>query len=209
MANRMELGAAMGKARDRPNKGREGPAPGPVLDLERYVPGLLTFVANKLSRSASAVYGREFGVNVTEWRILSQLAIEPGIPASRICQVIGFDKGPVSRTLAGLERAGLVRLDADRADARRSSITLTEAGQALHDRIIPVALDRERRLLGCLSREEQAELIGYLNRLHGNLDAVSAAAPEGQARPHGNRSDPAFSPDDAHPLPAPAGSGSA
>src|SRR5207237_8073076 len=63
---------------------------GPLLDLNRYVPAFITFIGNKLSNSATAFYQKNFGVNVTEWRIISQLAIEPGIPASRICQVIGF-----------------------------------------------------------------------------------------------------------------------
>lgn len=81
---------------------------GPTLDLERYVPAFVTFIANKLSNSATAFYQRKFGVNVTEWRIMSLLAIEPGIPASRICLVIGFNKGPVSRTLAVMQERGLI-----------------------------------------------------------------------------------------------------
>lgn len=147
---------------------------GQVLDLERYVPGLLTFVANKLSRSANAVYGREFGVNVTEWRILSQLALEPAITASRICQVIGFDKGPVSRTLALMERRGLIVTREDPADARRRLINLTREGRAVHDRVIVVALDRERRLLACLDEAQRETLIDLLTRLHGNLAAVAS-----------------------------------
>ena len=98
---------------------------GPTLDLERYVPAFITFIANKLSNSATALYQERFGINVTEWRIMSLLAIEPGIAASRICQVI------------------------------------------------VAALDRERRLLSCLSREEQEVLIDLLRRLHNNLGAVT------------------------------------
>lgn len=146
---------------------------GPVLDLDRYVPGLLTFLANKLSRSASALYQREFGVNVTEWRIMSQLAIEPGIPASRICQVIGFDKGPVSRSLAAMEAKGILTIGVDRADARRRVIALTPEGQSLHDRIIAVALERERRLLACLGEADREQLIASLSALHDNLPAVN------------------------------------
>ncbi|MEH3146017.1 MAG: MarR family winged helix-turn-helix transcriptional regulator [Methylobacterium frigidaeris] len=149
---------------------------GPRLDLDRYVPALLTFVANKLSHSASATYQRRFGVNVTEWRIMSLLAIEPGIPASRICQVIGFDKGPVSRTLASMERRDLVATDADPSDARRRLIRLTARGTALHDEVIVVALDRERRLLACLTQDQQDTLIQLLNRLHANLPAVTKSA---------------------------------
>lgn len=155
----------------------EGPAaeatPGPRLDLERYVPALLTFVANKLSHSASATYQRRFGVNVTEWRIMSLLAIEPGIPAARICQVIGFDKGPVSRTIASMEKRDLVAIDEDPTDARRRLIRLTAQGESLHDEIIVVALERERRLTACLTPEQRDTLIHLLNRLHANLPAVT------------------------------------
>ena len=143
-----------------------------VLDLDRYVPALITFIANKLSRSATVLYQKRFKVNVTEWRILSLLAIEPEISAARICHVIGFDKGPVSRTLAAMEERGLVTIKADRADGRTYSISLTAKGAATHDHVIAVALERERRLLSCLSKGERETLIGLLRRVHGNLDAV-------------------------------------
>src|SRR5260370_22233309 len=69
---------------------------GPTLDLDRYVPAFVTFIANKLSNSATTLYQRKFGVNVTEWRIMSLLSIEAGLPASRILHRLCFHKGPVS-----------------------------------------------------------------------------------------------------------------
>src|SRR5262249_37793020 len=106
-------------------------------------------------------------------RIMSQLAIEPGIPASRICHIIGFDKGPVSRTLALLQKRGLVAIRANPNDGRSHSITLTARGRAVHDKVIVAALDRERRLLSCLRKDEREMLIDLLRRLHNNLDAVT------------------------------------
>jgi DNA-binding MarR family transcriptional regulator len=149
------------------------PAGGPLVDLDRYVPALITFIANKLSRSATVLYQKRFGVNVTEWRILVLLAIEPGIPASRICHVIGFDKGPVSRTLSLMQERGLVTIKADPNDGRSHSIAMTPKGRAIHNQIMVVALERERRLLGCLNKEEREVLIGLLGRVHGNLPAVT------------------------------------
>ena len=157
------------------NEAREEPGRGPVLDLSAYVPGLLTHLANKLGRSATALYRRRFGVAVTEWRILALLAREAGVPASRICQVIGLDKAPVSRSLAGLEARGLVAIHPDAEDGRRRAVDLTPAGRALHDRLIVAALEREDRLLACLDDGERATLIALLNRLHDNLGAIDAA----------------------------------
>ncbi|MBR1123618.1 MarR family transcriptional regulator [Bradyrhizobium lablabi] len=163
----------MGRARQARGtpSGRTGKGGGKILDLDRYVPALITFIGNKLSNSATVTYQKRFGVNVTQWRILSQLAIEPGISASRICQVIGFDKGPVSRTLAVMQDEGLVSIKPGQ-DGRTHAISLTSKGWTTHDHVIKVALERERRLLSCLSRQERDTLIGLLQRVHGNLDAV-------------------------------------
>lgn len=150
-------------------------AAGPVLDLRAYVPALLTFLANKLTRSGSALYRREFGVGITEWRIMAMLAVEPWISAQRICQVIGFDKAPVSRSLAALDRLGLLEFRAEGGDARRRRIALSPAGRALHDRIIQVALERERRLLSVLTPEQRGALVEALNLLHDTLPALQGA----------------------------------
>jgi DNA-binding MarR family transcriptional regulator len=158
--------------RPRPAEANEANS-GPLLDLDRYVPAFVTFIANKLSNSATVLYQRNFGVNVTEWRIMSLLAIEPGIPASRICHVIGFDKGPVSRTLAALQKRGLVAIRTAPDDGRTHSITLTARGRAAHDKVIVAALERERRLLSCLNRDERETLIDLLRRIHENLGAVT------------------------------------
>lgn len=163
------------KARQAASGARRGKT-GKLLNLDRYVPAIVTFISNKLSRSATALYQKRFGVNVTEWRIMSLLAIEPGIPASRICNVIGFDKGPVSRTLAMLRDRGLISIENDRLDGRSHSIALTAKGRATHDAVIEAALERERKLLSCLDEREREVLIELLRRVHGNLDAVVDSA---------------------------------
>jgi DNA-binding MarR family transcriptional regulator len=51
-------------------------------------------------------------------------------------------------------------------------MSLTPAGRTLHDRIILVALERERRLVECLSATERETLIDLLGRLHRRLPDV-------------------------------------
>jgi DNA-binding MarR family transcriptional regulator len=160
-------------ARLRRKQSAERAAEGPTIDLDRYVPAFFTNIANKLSNSATSAYQRNFGVNVTEWRIMTQLALEPGIPASRICQVIGFNKGPISRTLTVMQKRGLVTIRTDPNDGRTHSISLTAKGRGIHDKVIVVALEREKRLLSCLKADEREMLIELLRRLHNNLGAVT------------------------------------
>lgn len=144
------------------------------LDLDRYVPGLVTFIANKLSAGASLLYRENFGIGVVEWRVLLMLAVENGIPAQRICQVIGLDKSVVSRSLALLQKDGLVHTEVDQRDARRLLVHLTEKGHTLHDEVFQVASAREKLLLSRFTAEEQNTLIRLLNVMHEQVDKVNA-----------------------------------
>ncbi|WP_347658690.1 MarR family winged helix-turn-helix transcriptional regulator [Comamonas thiooxydans] len=147
------------------------------LDLERYAPALLAFIANKLSSGASQVYRENFDVGIVEWRVLSMLAVENHIPAQRICQVVGLDKRAVSKSVQVLQNAGYVQSQVDAVDARRYTLSLTAEGQHLHDQIFDVAKERERRLLQTLTHEEVELLIDMLNRLHKQVDHVNAYRP--------------------------------
>jgi DNA-binding MarR family transcriptional regulator len=148
---------------------------GPTLDLQRNVPALLVFLANKLTASASGLYRAHFGVGTTEWRVMALLAIEPDIAAKRICEVIGFDKAAVSRTIQLLRERGLIAVRPLPQNSRSATLALTTKGRKLHDRIMLVALERERRLLSCLAADEARDLIDMLNRMHANLGAVDQA----------------------------------
>jgi DNA-binding MarR family transcriptional regulator len=144
------------------------------LDLNNYVPAFLTFLANKMSSSASTVYRRRFGIGITDWRIMALLAIEPWIPAGRIGEVIGLDKAAISRSVRDMAALGLVETQVLENDQRRQFIALTHAGVALHDEIVDVALERERALLAELSDEERRTLISLLARMHASTPVINA-----------------------------------
>jgi DNA-binding MarR family transcriptional regulator len=145
----------------------------PVINHGRYVPALINFLGNKLAAGASRTYRREFGVGVTEWRILSLLAVENPCTAQKVCQFFDLDKGLVSRTTKLLVDNGSVTVTEQAGDAKRV-IALTKAGRALHDRIIELAFDRERMLLDCLDDKEVDVLIDLLRRLLAQTPAVNA-----------------------------------
>ncbi len=143
------------------------------IDLGRYVPAFVTFIANKWSRSSSALYRRQFGIGIVEWRLIVLLAIEPWITAARCDQVIGMDKAAVSRSVRLLEKRGLIATRQNAVDSRRREMALTAAGCALHDQIAVVALNREARLLSCLNANEIDTLVALLDRIHQNLPALT------------------------------------
>ena len=162
MRERPAAADVAGDARSSPN------AP----DLENYVPAFLTWIANKLSSSASLIYRRRFGVGIVEWRIMALFAVEPWITAGRICEVIGLDKAGVSRSVRFLLDKGLVETRYRDNNNRRQFIALTRAGIDLHDRIVLVARAREEQLLTGFSEQDRAAAVRLLARMHENLPHV-------------------------------------
>ena len=162
------------RSRKRTSHGDDQRASANALDLEIYVPGFLTWIANKLSSSASAIYRRRFGVGIVEWRIMALLAVEPWIPTTRMCEVIGLDKAGVSRSLRVLQDKGLAETRFQDSNQRRQFIALTGRGIKLHDQIVLIARRREEQLLTGFTKEERAQAIKLLARMHENLPLVGA-----------------------------------
>ncbi len=148
---------------------RPGPGSARCLDLDNYVPGLVTWLANKLSAGASKLYRERHGLGVIDWRVMSTIGAEDGCTAARICQVVGLDKGAVSRSLALLSARGLVEVA-----GRAKPLRMTKAGRDVHDAILDLALAREARLLAGLSPAEVAELVRLLHILLGKVPETNS-----------------------------------
>ncbi|MDM0012112.1 MarR family transcriptional regulator [Variovorax sp. J22P168] len=153
----------------------QGGATPHTVDLDRYVPAYLTWIANKLSRGASQHYLSTFDVGIEVWRCLVLLAVEGATSAQQVSSVIGMDKGSVSRCFRRMQERGLIRTELDRSDGRLRIAVLTPQGRHLHDQIMGMALERERALLSVLDEDEVEVLLGLMRRLHANLPAVEAS----------------------------------
>lgn len=118
-----------------------------IVDYDTYIPYFLAVVNNALSRGASALYLKRFGIGIGEWRVVSILANEPGVAASHIGDVVAMDKAAVSRSLSKLETLGVLKIVISPNDPRRRTISLNSAGYDLHDQILSLALEREKQLI--------------------------------------------------------------
>ncbi|SDA92127.1 DNA-binding transcriptional regulator, MarR family [Pseudomonas sp. NFACC15-1] len=103
------------------------------------------------------------------------LAVEEDITANRIAQVIGLDKAAVSRALKTLIQSEDIATKVNSNDGRSVTLSLTDKGFQLHDKIIAIALERERRLLAGLSEKEIETLLDLLRRMHGNVSNANLA----------------------------------
>jgi len=153
-----------------------------AIALSKYVPAFITLIGNRWSRSSSALYSRRFGIGIVEWRLMVLLAIEPWIQATRVDEVVGLDKGAVSRSARFLEQRGLLTMRRNSVDPRRREMALTPAGRRMYNRIAAVALKREERLLAGLKANEKDLLIALLTKIQANLDTLDSDEPATDAK---------------------------
>lgn len=136
-----------------------------ALDLEHFLPYRLSVLSNTVSSALAGAYARRFALTIPQWRVVAVLARTPGLSAAGVAERTAMDKVAVSRAVNGLVRTGRVRRVLAPADRRRSVLTLSARGQQVYQRIIPLALAYERRLLAGLSPEERSQFDALLARL--------------------------------------------
>ncbi len=139
--------------------------PPPALDLETFLPYRLSVLANRVSHALAEVYEARFGITPSEWRLIAILARFGPMSANGVCDRSAMDKVQVSRAVARAGAAGLVDRRIDHEDRRRSVLSLTGQGRAVHDRIVPLAREVEARLLDGLDAGERALLSALIDRL--------------------------------------------
>lgn len=140
---------------------------GTGLSVEHFLTTTVSRVGNALRRTITVPYADAFQITVTEWRMLSVLAHAHSLPFAQLVTASATDKALVSRTLRLLEARGLVEMASEGHTPRKKlRCTITPEGQALHDRIIPIARQRQASLLRVLSPQERRVVYQALHKLH-------------------------------------------
>jgi DNA-binding MarR family transcriptional regulator len=139
--------------------------PAPELHLERFLPYRLSVLANTISAAIASVYAERHDLSIPEWRVIAVLAQEPGLTAAEVAARTAMDKVAVSRAVARLEAGGRVRRDAVRGDRRRQRLALTRDGRDVYNKVVPWALEYERRLVEALDPAALRALDDALHRL--------------------------------------------
>ncbi|MDA7965921.1 MarR family winged helix-turn-helix transcriptional regulator [Ruegeria sp.] len=145
---------------------------GTTLSFSRSPTVLLTFAANRFTRNAAKYYQDRFGIGAMDWRMLVMLTRSPGCSVALASKTIGIDKAAVSRSLARLEASGLAEASCASSDERRKSWRLTENGRVLHDRILGVALARQKKLLNGFSPQDVEQFTAMLGAFLNNLETL-------------------------------------
>lgn len=148
---------------------RNAPSPVPVLKpAPTPLTGLVAFklihLADTISRAATLVYERQFGLNNSELRAMIALRDMQPLTIADLSRAGRIDKAWVSRSVASLSDRGLVSREAHPTDQRMALIRLTPAGLDLTRAFEPVAHARQKRLLAGLSQREAFRVIDMLQK---------------------------------------------
>ncbi|HZX71450.1 MAG TPA: MarR family transcriptional regulator [Rhodanobacter sp.] len=135
------------------------------LQLEHFLPYRLSILSNTISQAIADDYQSRYDISMTEWRVMAVLARFEGMSAREVAERTAMDKVAVSRALSRLVAADRVDRATHDNDKRRSVLSLTESGWAMHDEVAPMARARERDVLAKLDAEEQHWLTRILDKL--------------------------------------------
>ena len=123
-----------------------------AIPYQSRVGYLLGAIANMIDAGGSRLFRRAFGIGLGEARLIYVIGYEGALTARQASQIIGVDKGAMSRTVAALQRRGFLQVAVDAADARQRVIDFTPAGRKLHQRVMALALERERQMYAIFSK---------------------------------------------------------
>ena len=145
------------------------------IDLLRFIPFRLNRLAAEVSRDLAGVYSDQFGIDITEWRILATLGMREPRSARFIVRCTRTHKSKISRAVTRLALAGLIEGVPNNDDRRETQLRMTKKGRALYEKLVPIVLNYEQRLLSSLSKDELRGLELGLDRLEKALGLVQDA----------------------------------
>ena len=86
----------------------------------------------------------EDGLGRAHYRVLQVLAFSPGMPVSRLQDILGVTKQSLGRTLQGLDARAYLQSSVGRQDRRQKLLCLSPEGKAAEARLAKLADDRTR-----------------------------------------------------------------
>ena len=135
-----------------------------ALRLEAFLPYRLSVTANRVSAAVARAYEGEQGMRVTHWRVMAALAEHDEATQQALCAKTQMDKMTVSRACADLVKKKWVQRGAH-DDGRAWSLSLSAAGRAVYERVVPRVLEVEKVVFGGLSAAERKQLVALLQRV--------------------------------------------
>ena len=127
---------------------------------------------NKLMRKGRDAEAMRLGLTIDEWRLLLVLRRQGPQPSIRLAEAALMDRGTVSRSVARMEKRGLVYRLSDAADGRIAIVNLTETGSQKAAAVYDFMMSREMDLISTLTDEEWRAWLDITQKFYERLKSV-------------------------------------
>lgn len=117
------------------------------------------------------------GLTHAQWEPLFKLRRGVATTVAEVAREMQTDPGATTRLLDRLEAKGLCRRERSTEDRRVVNLVLTPEGEAVADKVPPVLCDVMNAHLAGFSQEEWQTLLGYLERMVANGEALRGNEP--------------------------------
>lgn len=148
--------------------------------LEQLRTAFALLDASALLQQAAERHLRAAGdLTYVQFRILVRLDAtdRPALRMSELADGVLLSRSGLTYQVTVLERRGLCTRAASPDDDRGVVATITDAGRALVDRLLPAHVEATRAaMLGDLTPEEEAVLLGVLDRAVRGVSAAGAVS---------------------------------
>ncbi len=125
------------------------------------------FLLRQVAQRHAAIFaaGIDADVTPTQWAALSKLAEAGPLSQNRLGRLTVMDAATIKGVIDRLSVRALVATDPDPTDGRRRVVSLTAAGRALVERLLPAAIRITEDTLAPLDERERAALQALLLKL--------------------------------------------
>lgn len=142
------------------------------ISPELRLAGRINRLAQTLERPFQQQVSTQFGVSLSDWRVLVQIVQRPGVTGSEIAATTALPAMSVSRSVQALRSAERITSETDPGDSRRRRLFPTIAGRTLYDHVAPQALEDVARLMNVLNADEKAFFLALVDRLNRRSDEL-------------------------------------
>jgi DNA-binding MarR family transcriptional regulator len=136
-----------------------------LLDDLYAMPGHLVRRSQQIAVALFMEETAAFGVTPVQYAALVAIVEQPDIDASRLSQLIAFDRSTLGHVLARLEGKGLIQRKGGGEDRRVKRLRITRRGKALLDRIETAVERAQQRILAPLAPAERRHFMALLTKL--------------------------------------------
>lgn len=145
----------------------------PAQRLNRLPVFLMEQIVKQYRQEAQkALKAEQAGISVDQWIVLKQVSENNGCSQVEIAQSTVKDAPTTTRTIDQLVNKQLIVKELDPKDRRKYMVFVTEKGNRLIERLLPVVQSYRKLPVKGFSKKEEENLLELLNRMLKNLDVA-------------------------------------